>query len=287
MNNKISIILPARNEAESLKTLLPRMLKINHFHELIVVNDASTDNTTDICQQYNVKVINHNYQKGNGAAIKSGTRAATGNILIFMDADGQHNPERIPEFMQKIEQGFDMVVGARSSMSQASIARSIANQFYNWLASRIVEQKIDDLTSGFRAVKAKPFQEFLYLLPNGFSYPTTITMTFFRYGYSVGYIPVEAKKRLGKSHIKWFKDGIRFVIIITKICTLYSPAKIFIPTSICTFITGLLYYLYTYVTDGRFTNMGVLLFSTSILIFLMGMISEQITTLIYRKQHED
>ena len=180
-----------------------------------------------------------------------------------------------------------MVVGARSASSQASLARLCANTFYNRFASFIVGQRIDDLTSGFRAVRTRHFKEFLHLLPNGFSYPTTCTMAFFRSGYSVGYIPIKAEKRLGKSHIKLIRDGTRFVLIMFKIGTLYSPLKIFLPISMLFFSTGICYYAYTFITAGRFTNMSALLFTTSVTIFLMGLVSEQITSLIYSKNQED
>jgi hypothetical protein len=174
-----------------------------------------------------------------------------------------------------------MVVGARSADSQASFGRWCANSFYNGLSSWMVGHRIADLTSGFRAVKADKFKEFLYLLPNGFSYPTTITMTFFRAGYSVGYIPIVAHTRIGKSHIKLLRDGVRFLLIIFKIGTLYAPLKLFGSLSLGFFILGMSYYIHTFATAGRFTNMGVLLFITSILIFLIGLVSEQITQLLY------
>ncbi len=283
MNNKISIILPAKNEASALEMFLPKLRTLYPESQILVVDDGSTDNTVDVCRNNSVDVVSHAYSMGNGAAIKTGAREAKGDFFVFMDADGQHNPEDIRMLLDKIEHGYDMVVGARSASSQASIGRLCANTFYNWFATLMVGQKVEDLTSGFRVVKAVYFKKFLYLLPNGFSYPTTSTMAFFRSGYSVGYIPIEANIRIGKSHIKLIKDGIRFLLILFKIGTLYSPLKIFFPLSIASFSTGLLYYLYTYTTMGRFTNMSALLFTTAVLIFLMGLISEQITSLMYNQ----
>jgi len=280
--NSYSIILPAKNEAKSLKTLLPELKKHHPDAEIIVVNDGSTDNTLFICEESNIRVITHPYSIGNGGAIKTGARNATGDILIFMDADGQHKPEDINRFLHKIDEGYDMVVGARDNKSQASFARKLANGFYNKLASYVTSNTIKDLTSGFRAARAVKFREFISLLPNGFSYPTTSTMAFFRAGYPVTYIPIKAHKRIGKSHINIIKDGLRFLLIIFKIGTLYSPLKIFLPFSLMTFATGLSYYLYTYITDGRFTNMSALMFTTAILMFFMGLISEQITALMYK-----
>jgi glycosyltransferase involved in cell wall biosynthesis len=280
--SKISIILPAKNEAEALSSLLPRIAALFPGSEIIVANDGSTDNSADIATSFGSKVLQHSYSKGNGAAIKSGARAATGDILVFMDADGQHQPEDIQRLLDKLEDGYDMVVGARSVSGQAGLHRATANGFYNRLASWMVGHKVADLTSGFRAVRADKFRQFLYLLPNGFSYPTTITMSFFRAGYSVAYIPIHAPKRIGKSHIRLFKDGARFLLIIFKIGSLYSPLKLFAPISLGFFATGLGYYLYTYLTMQRFTNMSALLFISAVMVFLIGLISEQITALMYK-----
>jgi glycosyltransferase involved in cell wall biosynthesis len=279
----LSIVIPAKNEAKALALLLPKLVEKLSNVEIIVVNDGSTDNTSEICKQNNVKEIVHPYSKGNGAAIKAGARVAKGSTIIFMDGDGQHNPEDIPQLLEKLDSGYDMVIGARDDKSQASFGRLAANKLYNKLATWMVGHKVDDLTSGFRVVRAEKFKEFLYLLPNGFSYPTTSTMAFFRAGYSVAYIPIKTAKRIGKSHINLKKDGIRFLLIIFKVGTLYSPLKLFTPISFSFFTVGFLYYAFTYLAMGRFTNMSALLFSVSVIIFLMGLISEQITTLIYRK----
>lgn len=283
-SSTLSIILPCLNEAQSLQTLLPRLTSCYPNAEIIVVNDGSSDESANIALQAGTQVVSHLYSMGNGAAIKTGARAARGGILVFMDADGQHDPQTIEKLLTELALGHDMVVGARNADSQASFGRWCANSFYNWLSSWMVGHPIADLTSGFRAVKADKFKEFLFLLPNSFSYPTTITMAFFRAGYSVSYIPIVAHKRLGKSHIKWLRDGIRFLMIIFKIGTLYAPLKLFGPLSLGFFGLGLSYYTYTFVTDGRFTNMGVLLFITSVLIFLIGLVSEQITQLLYSRK---
>lgn len=278
----ISIVIPARNEEGGLALLLPKLSAMVPNAEIIVVNDASTDGTLELCKQHGVAIVTHPYNMGNGAAIKSGARAAHGDILVFMDADGQHQPDDIPRLLTKFGEGYDMAVGARTSGSQAGAHRAVANNFYNHLASWMTEQKIEDLTSGFRAVNAHKFRKFLYLLPNGFSYPTTITMSFFRAGFAVAYIPIHAPKRIGKSHIRLVRDGFRFLLIIFKIGTLYSPLKLFLPISLSFFTCGLGYYIYTFLTMHRFTNMSALLFITSVLIFLIGLVSEQITALNFK-----
>jgi glycosyltransferase involved in cell wall biosynthesis len=278
---KLSIILPAKNEAAGLAAILPKLRQLYPQAELIVVNDASSDETVNICRSHKVNLVTHPYSMGNGAAIKSGARLATGDTLICMDADGQHDPADISVLLAKLDEGNDMVVGARHRSMQASLGRMCANSFYNSLASWMVNRRIADLTSGFRAVNAEKFREFLYLLPNGFSYPTTITMSFFRAGYAVDYVPVQTRQREGKSHINPLSDGVRFLLIIFRIGTLYSPLKLFVPISLAFFTTGLGYYLFTLITLGRFTNMSALLLSTSVVIFMIGLVSEQITNLLY------
>lgn len=282
MNAKVSIILPAKNETASLRILLPELLIQMPDAEIVVVNDGSTDDTAAICHQYGIKLVTHRYCMGNGAAIKSGARAASGDVLVFMDADGQHQPEDIPMLLERLNQGYDMVVGSRSKVSQAGMHRAVANGFYNRLASWMVGQSVDDLTSGFRVVRANKFKKFIYLLPNGFSYPTTITMSFFRAGYAVGYVPIHAPKRIGNSHMRIMRDGVRFLLIIFKIGSLYSPLKLFFPISLFFFLSGCGNYLYTFFAVHRFTNMSALLFITAMIVFLIGLVSEQITMLAYK-----
>ncbi len=278
----ISIILPAKNEAAALVSLLPQLRAAQPDAEIIVVDDGSTDNTRALCQQHGVQCLSSPYSMGNGASIKRGARAAQGDVLVFMDADGQHSPEHIPALLGRLDEGYDMVVGSRSWSDQAGVGRGLANTLYNRVATWMTGFKVMDLTSGFRAVRANKFREFLHLLPNGFSYPTTITMAFFRSAYPVCYQPIRVAERVGKSHIRPVRDGMRFMLIIFKIATLYSPVKLFAPVGFAFFSLGLMRYIYTYLTDHRFTNMSLLLFSAAVIVFLIGLISEQITLLIYR-----
>lgn len=279
---KFSIIIPAKNEAEGLKILLPKLDSVG-AHEIIVVDDGSSDDTVLVAQECGCTVISHPYSKGNGAAVKTGVRSAQCDTVFMMDADGQHDPKYIDEIIAKFNQGFDMVVGARfSKSSQANAARGFANKVYNWFASWMVGHKVDDLTSGFRIIKKAKFLEFIALLPNGFSYPTTITMAFFRAGYSVGYLPLEMPTRIGQSHLRIWRDGIKFLMIIFKVGTLYSPLKIFMPLAFMHILLGVSYYGYTFITATRFTNMSALLLTTGVVIFLIGLVSEQITSLVYK-----
>ncbi|RDS85289.1 glycosyltransferase family 2 protein [Dyella psychrodurans] len=280
--NSLSIILPAKNEAPALADLLPRLRTAQPTAEIIVVDDGSTDNTRAICAQHGIQCLTSPYSMGNGAAIKRGARVASGDILVFMDGDGQHDPADVARLVEKLEQGFDMAVGARDWGSQAGVGRGLANTLYNWLASHMTGHEVADLTSGFRAVRAERFREFLYLLPNGFSYPTTSTMAFFRSAYPVAYLSIKASQRVGKSHIKPLRDGLRFLLIIFKIATLYSPLKLFVPTSAMFFLFGLANYAWTFIHEGRLTNMSTLMWSAAVIIFLIGLVSEQITALTYR-----
>ena len=241
---RLSIILPAKNEATGLRKTLPALRERLPEAELIVVNDGSSDETAQVAEEHGARALTSPYSMGNGAAIKRGARAATGDVLVFMDADGQHKPSDIPKLLAKLDEGYDMVVGARDGSGQANFHRGLANRFYNALASHMTGHKIDDLTSGFRAARADKFREFLHLLPNGFSYPTTCTMAFFRSAYPVAYVPIDVAKRVGTaSHIRPIKDGVRFLLIIFKIATLYAPLKLFAPTAIAFFLTGLGYTL--------------------------------------------
>lgn len=281
-----SIVLPAKNEAAALVKVLPSLKEAHAGAEIIVVDDGSTDGTREICLQNGVTVISQPYPMGNGAAIKRGARAAQGDTIVFMDADGQHDPRLVNQLLTRLDKGYDMVVGARDWAGQAGVGRGMANALYNWLASRITGFEVMDLTSGFRAVRADKFREFLHLLPNGFSYPTTCTMAFFRSAYSVAYEPIPVATRVGRSHIRPLRDGLRFLLIIFKIATLYSPLKLFVPTSAAFFLLGTINYAHTYLTQGRLTNMSTLMWSAAVIVFLIGLISEQITALTYIKQSQ-
>lgn len=280
----LSVILPAKNEAEGLRRTLPALRAQLPDAQIIVVDDGSTDNTAAVALAHGADVLSAPYSMGNGAAIKRGAHAARGDVLVFMDADGQHDPAQVALLLQKLEEGFDMVVGARGRGGQANAGRGLANAFYNRLASWMTGHRILDLTSGFRAVRANRFREFLHLLPNGFSYPTTSTMAFFRSAYPVAYVPVDVGRRVGaSSHIRPLKDGVRFLLIIFKIATLYSPLKLFAPIAALFFVLASSYYAYTFAVEHRFTNMSALLYSGAVIVFLIGLVSEQITSLTYRR----
>lgn len=285
--NNISVVIPAKNEGNGLKLLLPKIKDKYPDAEIIVVNDGSTDDTGEICRQYDISQVSHPYSMGNGAAIKSGVRAATGDIIVFMDADGQHDVNDIERMIEKLKQGYEMVVGARTFDSHASLLRRYANLVYNKLASFMTGYKIEDLTSGFRVAKRDKFIKFLYLLPNGFSYPTTSTMAFFRSALPVGYVDIQAGDREGKSHIRLFRDGLRFFIIIVKIGALFSPMRLFLPISAMLFMLGVSYYIYTYTVYDRFTNMSALILLASLFIFLMGIMAEFLSSLHYKEIQED
>jgi glycosyltransferase involved in cell wall biosynthesis len=281
---EISIVIPAKNEEQGLRLLLPELTAAYPDAQIIVVDDGSTDATAQVCRDTGVLLVTHPYSKGNGAAVKTGARAATGEYLVFMDGDGQHKAADVGRLLAKVDEGYDLVVGARSGRdSQASVARWSANTIYNRFASWMVNRRIDDLTSGFRCVHRRKFLSFLYLLPNGFSYPTTSTMAFFRAGYSVGFVPIAVSRRLGKSHISMLKDGVRFFLIIFKVGTLYSPLKVYFPAAVITTGMGIINYVLTVMNSGyRFTNGTSLLVLTGAIMFLIGLLSEQLTNLQFK-----
>ncbi len=278
----LSIVIPAKNESAAIGSVVTAAIEAWPDAEIIVVDDGSSDATADVAREAGATVVQHPESLGNGAAVKAGARAATGEVIAFMDGDGQHDANELAPLVEKLDDGYHMVIGARDSGSHANMGRLFANGLYNAIASLLTGRPIPDLTSGFRVARAKLFKEFLYLLPNGFSYPTTITMAFFRSGYPICFVPIKAAERVGKSHIRPIRDGVRFMVIIFKVATLYSPLKIFLPISGLFLATGLGYYAYTYVTSGRFTNMSVLVISASVIVFLIGLISEQITALTYK-----
>ncbi|MBB1088591.1 glycosyltransferase family 2 protein [Lysobacter sp. SG-8] len=285
---RVTVVLPAKNESAGLARTLPGLAATVPGAEVIVVDDGSTDDTAEVATRLGARVLSSPYSMGNGAAIKRGARAAGGDVIVFMDGDGQHDPAHIPLLLEQIEAGYDLVVGARDGSGQANLHRGLANRFYNTLASWMTGHKVMDLTSGFRAVRADRFREFLHLLPNGFSYPTTSTMAFFRSAYPVTYVPIPVAKRVGTgSHIRPLRDGVRFLLIIFRIATLYSPLKLFAPAAAAFFLLGAGYYAWTFATMGRFTNMSALLFSAAVIIFLIGLVSEQITGLTYLAARRD
>ena len=279
----LSIVIPAKNESGAIGMVVATALKKFPDAEIIVVNDGSDDDTAAVASAAGAKVVSHPESLGNGAAVKAGARAATGDLIAFMDGDGQHDARELEPLIKRLDEGYEMAIGARDTGSHASVGRLFANGLYNSIASMMSGRKILDLTSGFRVARAEKFKQFLYLLPNGFSYPTTITMAFLRSGYPITFEPIIAAKRVGKSHIRPIRDGIRFLIIIFKVATLYSPLKIFLPASGLFFVTGAGYYAFTYIASGRFTNMSMLMFSAAVIIFLIGLISEQITALTYSR----
>jgi len=279
---EITIILPAYNEAENIAATIAGIREKYPDFEILVIDDGSTDDTMKNAMEAGANVWPHPYNMGNGAAIKNGLRNASGRWIIMMDADGQHDPDDIGKLLEHKDR-FDMVVGARGMSGQASLHRGLANWIYNRLASFVTKFRVEDLTSGFRLVKKDTVEQFIYLLPNTFSYPTTLTMAYLRCGRSVKYVPITVKKRKSgsKSKIKLLRDGARFFLIITKIATLFSPLRVFLPVSFLFFLIGAGNYAYTYVTVHRFTNMSAMLFSSAVIIFMIGLVSEQITQMRY------
>ena len=279
---QVSIILPAYNEEGVIGPTVQKIRTLHPDFEILVVDDGSTDNTMKEAMEAGAHVWPHPYNIGNGAAVKTGLRCAQGEWAVLMDADGQHRPEDIARLLE-YKETYDMVVGARTRESETRAHRDLANWIYNKFASYVTRFKVEDLTSGFRLVRLSVVRQFIYLLPNTFSYPSTLTMGYLRSGRTVKYVPIQTNTRVGKSKIKLLKDGTRFFLIITKIATLFSPFRVFLPISFACFVLGLCYYGYTFFTEGRFTNMTALLFNSSIIIFMIGLVSEQVSQMRYDK----
>ena len=273
-----SVVIPAFNESMSIASLVSAERGADAWREIIVVDDGSTDDTGAQAAAAGARVIRHPYNKGNGASVKSGIRAATGQFVLILDADGQHRPADAARLVSQLAT-YDLVVGARAMHTHASAARRMGNMLLNELATYLTEHPIPDLTSGFRAARREYLVEFLHLLPNGFSTPTTTTLAFIKAGYSVRFEPVEAAQRQGSSKIRFGSDGFRFFLILLKVITIFSPLRIFVPISATSFALGAAYALWTIATQSHVTNSSVLLILLSVVIFLVGLISEQISSL--------
>lgn len=273
-----SILIPAFNEAPAVADVISALRREAPWHEIIVVDDGSTDETADRAAAAGAVVVTHPYNKGNGAAVKSGLRRSTGNYVLIVDADGQHQPSDALRLVNQLDR-FELVVGARSSDSQASQSRRLGNAALNAIASYLTGQRITDLTSGFRAAHRDCMLEFIHLLPNGFSTPTTTTMAFVRAGYSVRFEPVVARQRQGSSKIRLGSDGAKFALILLKVITIFSPLRLFLPISISMFVVGAIYAAWTIATQSHVTNSSVLLILASIITLLIGLVSEQVASL--------
>ncbi len=287
---RLSIVVPARNEAANLPALLAELDVALHgtalaFHEVVVVDDGSTDDTPQLAATRGARVVRHAESLGNGAAVKRGIREAKGDWILLLDGDGQHPPAELHAMLALAER-YDMVVGSRGGKG-GSMHRNVANQVYSLFASYVSGRTIPDLTSGFRLVRADVAKDLVWLLPNTFSYPTTITMSMLRGGWSVAFHPFAVRARQGKSHIRLFADGSRFFLIILRIATMFAPLRVFLPVSMATAALGVGWYLYTWLTEGRFTNMAVMLFSQAGILFALGLIAEQIAALRFQGLSRD
>jgi glycosyltransferase involved in cell wall biosynthesis len=273
-----SIVIPAFNEAPSIAAVVRDLAAAAPWREIIVVDDGSGDGTGDAAASAGARVVRHPYNKGNGAAVKTGIREAAGAYILIADGDGQHRAADAPRLVSHLG-AYDLVVGARSRQTQAGVSRRIGNAVLNAVASFLTEQPIPDLTSGFRAARREQLHEFLHLLPNGFSTPTTTTLAFIKAGYSVRFEPVDAAQRSGASKIRLGSDGFHFFLILLKVITIFSPLRLFVPISAAAFVVGAGYGVWTIVTQSHVTNSSVLLIVLSVVILLVGLVSEQIASL--------
>jgi glycosyltransferase involved in cell wall biosynthesis len=274
----VSIVIPAYNEADALGSVISNLRAAGRWHEVIVVDDGSDDGTADVARAAGARVIRHPYNKGNGASVKSGIREAVAPFILILDGDGQHSADDATRLIALLGD-YDLVIGARARDGQASTSRRIGNQVLNGLAAYLTSRPIPDLTSGMRAARASCLREFLHLLPNGFSTPTTTTLAFMKAGYSVRFEPISTSRRIGTSKIKFVSDGASFFLILLKVITIFSPLRIFIPISGAAFVLGAAYAVWTALTQHHITNSSVLLIVFAVIVFLVGLVSEQISTL--------
>jgi glycosyltransferase involved in cell wall biosynthesis len=285
MTARVSIVVPAFNEGASIGTFISTLRNVASWGEIIVVDDGSSDDTGKHAAHAGARVVRHPYNKGNGAAVKTGIRHAGGEFVLIMDADGQHRPADAPRLVARLD-AYELVVGARSAETQATVARRLGNSALNAIAGYLTGQKIPDLTSGFRAARREHLLEFLHLLPNGFSTPTTTTLAFMRAGYSVCFEPIDAGVREGRSKIRFGPDGMQFFVILLKVITIFSPMRLFLPLSLASFAIGGAYAAWTIATQSHVTNSSVLLILLSVIIFLVGLVSEQISSLRFERRDQ-
>jgi glycosyltransferase involved in cell wall biosynthesis len=285
LSQSTSVVVPAFNEEASIGPLVTALRAAAEWGEILVVDDGSQDATGAHARTAGARVIRHPYNKGNGAAVKTGIRNAAGAFVLIIDADGQHGPADALRLIAHLD-AYDLVVGARSVETQATALRRHGNAVLNWTASYLTERPIPDLTSGFRAARRSCLVEFLHLLPNGFSTPTTTTLAFLKAGYSVRFEPIDAGRRQGQSKIRLGADGVAFLLILLKVITIFSPLRIFLPISAAAFSIGALYAVWTILTQSHVTNSSVLLILLSVVIFLVGLVSEQISSLRFEGRRE-
>jgi glycosyltransferase involved in cell wall biosynthesis len=276
--SQVSIVIPAFNEGPVIGTVVEALAAAGPWREIIVVDDGSADETSAQASAAGATVVRHPYNKGNGAAVKSGIRKASGEYVLIVDGDGQHSPEDARRLVSQLGL-YDLVIGARSSSTQATHTRRFGNSALNGFASYLTGRDIPDLTSGFRAGRREYLREFLHLLPNGFSTPTTTTLAFIKAGYNVAFEPTDARPRVGNSKIRLARDGAKFFVIILKIVTLFSPLRVFLPIAVVTFSLGVLYGIWNVFAHARIPNGAVVLILFAVVVFLVGLVSEQISAL--------
>ena len=281
-----SVVIPAYNEQASIGAVVHDLTAAADWHEILVIDDGSDDGTAAAAHAAGARVIQHPYNKGNGASVKTGIRQATGEFIVILDADGQHRGSLAPRLVARLGE-YDLVVGARSPQSQATVGRRLGNRLLAQLAGSLAGHPIPDLTSGFRAARADCLREFLHLLPNGFSTPTTTTLAFVRAGYSVAFEPAEANTRIGRSKIRFARDGVKFFLILLRVITIFSPMRIFTPMSVAALLLGSGYAVWTIITDSHVTNSSVLLIVLGVVVFLLGLISEQISTMRFERRNAE
>jgi len=274
----VTIVVPAFNEGASIGPVVTALRAAAAWHDVLVIDDGSTDGTGAAAADAGARVVRHPYNKGNGAAVKTAIRSSTSDWIAIIDGDGQHRAEDAKRLVARLGE-YDLVIGARDPQTQATTGRRLGNAVLNWLASYLTERTIPDLTSGFRAARRECLVEFIHLLPNGFSTPTTTTLAFIKAGYNVAFEPIGALPRVGTSKIRLGSDGAKFLLILLKVITIFSPLRIFAPVSAASFAIGAVYGAWNYAYHARIPNGAVLLLMFSVIVILVGLVSEQIATL--------
>ena len=277
----ISVVIPAFNESATIRDVVEHVYRVcsalGCAHEVIVVDDGSTDNTAELAEQAGATVLRQPYNKGYGASLKTGIRHATNGTIVILDADGQHDPEDIKKLLDT-RGNAEMVVGARKGTAGSPLWRKPGKMLIGWLANQLTGRKIPDLNSGFRAMDREVLMRFLAIMPNGFSSSTTSTIALLRGGYSVNYIPIEVKRRSGCSTVT-LADGLGTILLIFRLITLFAPLRICLPVSLVTAAIGCYYIVHGYLSTGTASIRGILALLASVLFFLFGLLIDQVSAI--------
>ena len=283
MDQPISVIIPAYNEEETVKEVVLGIAQVlqESVYEIIVVNDGSTDSTKHNAVEAGARVVSHTAKRGYGASLKTGIRHSNHELIVTIDADGQHNPADILRLVNKWYDGFDMVVGARDAESFQYMSRMPGKKFLQWMAKFLVGESPEDVNSGLRIFKKSDALTYFPILPNAFSFSTTITLAMLKDAFRVGWVSIKTTPRKGRdSNVSFWKDGGRTIMLIIRITTLFNPLKMFLPVSLGSFGIGFCYAVYNLLfREFNIPDGAEFLMTIGIIVFFFGIMADQFSSI--------